>query len=110
MNQRIKDFRKYLGHIVVTSFTFFLLQLDRDATDRTGLDTLHQMGNETGNLISQTFARDDGDFLADAFVGVKVERQTWVVLFDNHPRRLLDGLGTHTTLSRSIMLLVNNFD
>lgn len=56
------------------------------------------MGHEAGNLVAQTLAGDDGDLLADLLVDVKVHRQAGVVLLDDHPRGLLNGLGTNATL------------
>lgn len=58
------------------------------------------MCNKTGNLVAETLAGDDGNLFADLFVDVKVHRQTGVVLLDDHPRRLLNGLGTDATLEK----------
>lgn len=39
-----------LRNILVLALSFFLLQLERDATDRTTLDPLHQMGGVASDL------------------------------------------------------------
>lgn len=56
------------------------------------------MGDETGDLISQPFTRDDGDFLAYFLVNMEVQSETSVVLLDDHTGCLLDCFGTDTTL------------
>lgn len=37
----------HLRNIIVPSFTFFLLQFDRNTTNRTLLNALHEMGNKS---------------------------------------------------------------
>ncbi len=44
-----------LGDIVVLPLTLLLLQLEGDTTDRSLLDTLHQVGRETSNLVAEAF-------------------------------------------------------
>ena len=46
---------RHLGDVVVLPLTLFLLQLEGDTTDGALLDTLHQVGRETGNLVAQAF-------------------------------------------------------
>ena len=41
---------------------FFFLKFDRDTTDWTGSDSLHQVSDETSNLVTKTLGWDDGDF------------------------------------------------
>ena len=50
------------------------------------------------DFISQPFAGNDGNLLAYSLVGVKVVRESRVVLLDDDPRSFLHGLGTHSTL------------
>ena len=54
-----------LGDVVVLALALLLLELERDTTDGTLLDTLHQMGDETGDLVAKTLGGDDGDLLSD---------------------------------------------
>jgi hypothetical protein len=62
-------------------------------------ETLVKSGRHLpGDLVSELLARDDGDLLADALVGVKVQSETSVVLFDEGLGRLLDGLGSNASL------------
>merc|ERR1712112_95381 len=86
-----------LRHVVVTSLTLLLLQLDGDASDGSPLDSLHEMGGESGDLVPETLAGDDGDFLGNAFVGVEIRAQLGVIFLDDHPRRLLHRLRTNAT-------------
>lgn len=39
----------YLRDVVVSSLSLLLLQLDGNASDRSNLNTLHQMSNESNN-------------------------------------------------------------
>lgn len=88
-----------LGHVLVLALTLLLLQLERDAADGTTLDTLHEVGGETGNLVAQTLRGDDGDLIDDALVLVEVDvRKTRVVLLDEHARGTLGSLGANSTL------------
>jgi hypothetical protein len=52
---------------------------------------------EPGDLVPQTLRLNDGNLLRNALVGVKVERKTVVILLDDDPGGLLDGLGTNAT-------------
>jgi hypothetical protein len=46
-------------------------------------------------LVAKTLRGDDGDFIADALVGLEVEGEFGVVAFDDDFGRLLDGLRGH---------------
>ena len=46
----------------------------------------------TANLIPQSFARDDGNLIADTLVGLEVEGQSWVITFDDDFSRFFDRL------------------
>lgn len=81
-------------NVVVSAFTFLLLQLEGDTADRTARDTLHQVGGETGNLVAETLRGNDGHLIADLLVGLEVQRKTRVVLFNQDTGGLLDGLGS----------------
>lgn len=39
------------GDVLILAFSLFFLELEGDTTDRTTLNTLHQMGGVTGNLF-----------------------------------------------------------
>lgn len=82
------------GNVVVTTFTFFFLQLEGDTADGTTRDTLHQVGGETSNLVTKTLGLNDGDFVKDLLVDLEVESETRVVLFNDNTRSLLDSLGS----------------
>jgi hypothetical protein len=39
------------GDVLILSFSLFFLELEGDTTDRTALNTLHQMGSVAGDLF-----------------------------------------------------------
>ena len=49
-----------LGYIIVLPLPLFFLELEGDAANRTLLDTLHEMGCETGDFVAQTLRRNYG--------------------------------------------------
>jgi len=51
-----------VGDKVHAALTLLLLQLERDAANRTLLDTLHEMGGETCDLVPKPLRGDDGYF------------------------------------------------
>jgi len=66
------------------------------------------MGGKAGNLIAEAFAAADGNFSHKTLVGLEVEGETRVVLFDKEASRLLDCFGTNATLTeRSRLELVH---
>jgi len=54
------------------------------------------MSNKSGDLIPQWLGGDKGHFFDDPLVGVEVQRQLGVVLLDDDPGGLLDGLGSNS--------------
>src|SRR4051812_4001891 len=92
---------RHFGDVIVLAFALLFLQLERDATNGAALNTPHQMRGETGNLIAKTFGGNNGNLIGDLLVGVKVERETGIVFFDQDARGLLDGLCTDTALQIS---------
>lgn len=55
------------------------------------------MGGVAGNLVPQTLASNDGDFIADPLVGLEVQGQLGVVTFDYNFGGFLDGLRANAT-------------
>ena len=86
-----------LGNVLILALTFLLLKLEGDTTDRTTLDTAHQMRGVTGNLVAEALGGDDGDLIADALVGVEVRGELGVELLNDDLGGLLDGLGADAT-------------
>ena len=86
----------YLGDEVKSRLSLLLLQLKGDAANRASLDSLHQVGDETGNLVSHSLGGNDGNLASHSLVGVEVKGQFGVVLLDDHASGLLDGLSTNT--------------
>lgn len=46
------------------------------------------------DFVSETLGGNDGDFIADAFIGFEVESELWVVAFNDDLCGLLDGLSS----------------
>jgi len=87
-----------LGDVVVLALALLLLKLEGDTTDGSALDTLHQMGGETSDLVAETLGGDDGNLGSNLLVGLEVQSQTRVVLLDEDLGGPLDSLGTNATL------------
>lgn len=89
---------RFFRNVVILTFTFFFLKLEGNTTDRTLLNTTHQVGGETGNLVTKTLAGDDGNFGSEALVSLEIQSQTGVVLFNENLGSSLNSLGTNATL------------
>ncbi len=61
------------------------------------------MGGETGNLVAEALAWDYSDFTGKTLVGLEIEGKTRIVLLDEDTTGLLNGLGTDTTLTKSLV-------
>lgn len=55
------------------------------------------MSDESGNLVPQRLGGDESHFFDDALVDVEVEGELGVVLLNDDPGGLLDGLGADAT-------------
>lgn len=86
-----------LRNELILALTLLLLKLEGDTTDGSTLNTLHQMGGVTGNLVAEALGGNDGDLIADALVGLEVESETGVVPLNDDLGGLLDSLGTNAT-------------
>lgn len=86
------------GDVLVLSFSFFFLQLKRDASDGTLLNSLHQVGGVTSDLVTQSLGLDNGDFRSQSLVGFEVKSQLGVESFDEDLRGSLNSLSSNTTL------------
>lgn len=86
----------YLRDEIQSSLSLLLLQLKGDTADGASLNSLHQVGDEAGNLISHSLGRNDGNLAGHSLVGVEIKSELGVVLLDNHTSGLLDGLCTNS--------------
>lgn len=68
-----KNYLSNESHTHILALTLLLLQLERDTSNGTLLNSLHQMSGESSNLVSQSLGRNDGDFIADSLVGVEIQ-------------------------------------
>ena len=83
----------FVGDEIHATFTLFFLELQRDATNGTLLDPLHEMGGKAGDLVAETLGRDDSHFFDDLLVGVEIKRHARVVPLDHMARGFLYRLG-----------------
>lgn len=56
------------------------------------------MGGETGNLVTETLARNDSNLAGETLVGLEIQSKTRVVLLDEDTASLLNSLCADTTL------------
>ena len=61
-----------IGDEVHLSLTLFLLESEGDTSDGANLDSLHEMGGETGDFVSESLGLDNSDVIDDSLVGVEV--------------------------------------
>jgi len=86
-----------LWDVLILALTLLFLQLEGDTTDWATLDTSHEMGGVTSDLVAETLGSDDGNLITDSLVGLEVKSELWVVTLNDGLGGLLDGLGTNAT-------------
>lgn len=64
---------RYFRDVVVTALTLFFLESERDTTDGTLLDALHQVRDVSSNLVAKTLGGHIGHLVADTLF-VRMER------------------------------------
>ena len=57
----------------MSAVTYLFLESKGDSSDRSLLDSLHQVSGETGNLVSQALGLDDSAVIDDTLVSAEVE-------------------------------------
>ncbi len=88
---------RFLWDEIHASFSLLLLELQGDVSNRTLLDSLHEMSDESSDLVSKALGRDDCDLLADLLVQLEVKSELLVVLLDNVSGRSLNGLCSNSS-------------
>ena len=63
-----------IGHKLHASLALLFLQLQADATNRSLLNALHQVGGEACDLVTQPLGGDGGHLLRDLLVDPQVFR------------------------------------
>lgn len=84
--------------VLVLSLSFFFLQFERDTSDWTLLDSLHQMGGVTSDLVSQSLGLDGGDLVTQSLVALEIQSQLWIVTLNQSLGSTLDSLSSNSTL------------
>lgn len=93
---------RLLGDKVHTALSLGFLELEGNTADRSLLNSLHQVGNETSDLVSESLGRDDGHFLGDLLVQLEVQSQLLVVLLNDVSGRSLDSLCSNSSHVESL--------
>ena len=97
-----------LGDEIHLSLTLLFLESERDTADGSDLDSLHEMGGETGDLVSESLGLDDSAVINDSFVGVEIVGEFTVVFLDDSSGGSLDSLSSNATLYAKINSLDND--
>ena len=98
---------RLLRNEVHASLALLLLELERNTSDRTLLDSLHEMSDISSNLVSQTLGGNNGDFFGDLLVQLEVQCELLVVLLNNVSGGSLNSLGSD---SSHVSLAVEKFE
>jgi hypothetical protein len=85
------------GDDIQQPFALLLLNLEGNALDGALLDSLHEVGGVTSDLVAETFGADFSDMIQDFLVEVEVFVELVVVLLDEFSRGSLDGFGSNSS-------------
>jgi hypothetical protein len=91
--------------VLVLSLTLLLLQFEGNTSNWTLLDSLHQVGGVTSNLVSQTLGWNLSDLRGQTLVGLEVQSQLWVVTLNQSFGSSLNGFCSNTTLELIVSIL-----
>merc|ERR1711953_1065902 len=79
------------------SLSFLFLKSEGNASDGSLLDSLHQVGREAGDLVSESLGLDRTDVINDSLIYMEVVGQLSVVLLDKCSGGSLNGLGSYSS-------------
>lgn len=88
---------RLLWNEVHTALSLGLLELEGDTSDGSLLNSLHQVSNETSDLVSESLGRNDGNLLGDLLVQLEVQSELLVVLLNDVSSRSLDSLSSNAS-------------
>ena len=74
------------------------LQLQRNSSYGTSLNSLHEMSYEPRDLVSHSLRRNHGDLIADLLVRLKVESEFTVVFLDDFSAVVFHRFRSNTSL------------
>ena len=80
------------------ALTLLFLKTERDTTDGSLLDSLHQVSGETSNLVSESLGLDDSNIINDTLVGMEVNGELTVVLLNDGSGGSLNSLYSNSSL------------
>jgi hypothetical protein len=78
--------------------SYLLLNLEGNTSDGTILDSLHKVGGETSNLVSDSLGWHNTDLAQDLLVDVEIVSELEVVLLNELLSGSLHGLSSDSTL------------
>lgn len=87
-----------LWNVLVLSLSLLLLELERDTSHWTLLNSLHKVGGVTSDLVSESLGLDLSDLRGESLVGLEVQSKLWVVLLNEDLGGSLNGLSSNSTL------------
>lgn len=79
------------------TLTLLLLELQRNASHRSLLNSLHERCDKSGDLVPQSLRGDNGNLLSDLLVNLEVQSQLLVVSLDDLTSCSLYGLGSYSS-------------
>ena len=80
------------------ALTLLFLKTERDTTDGTLLDSLHQVSGKTSNLVSESLGLNDSNVINDTLVGMEVNGELTVVLLNDGSGGSLNSLYSNSSL------------
>ena len=80
------------------ALTLLFLKTERDTTDGSLLDSLHQVSGKTSNLVSESLGLDDSNVINDTLVGMEVNGELTVVLLNDGSGGSLNSLYSNSSL------------
>ena len=83
---------------VHAALALLLLKTQGNTTNGTTGNTLHGMGDVSGNLVAQALGGNNGDLVAKLLVHVEIVTELSVPLLNDRASGFLDCLGANTTL------------
>jgi len=85
------------------------LEFKGDASNGADLNSFHQVGGKSGDLVSESLGGDFSELGKNFFVEVEVFSQFGVVLFNEHLGGLLNGLSSDSTLKKSALNILEYY-
>ncbi len=86
-----------LRNILHSSLALGFLELERDSANRTLLNSLHKVSDETSDLVAESLRGNNGNLFRYLLVKLEVHGQLGVVLLNDVSGRSLDSLSADSS-------------